>query len=88
MAKILDSTKWPEYPPDPFITGDYIAFKKTGLTGEFQIASYWVTFHASLFRSSIGTTSASQISITATESGNEYQFIVNAGTTKDWTAGK
>ena len=88
MANIFDSTNWPKYPPDPFIAGDYFAFKKTGLTGEFPIASYAVTFNASLFGSSTGTTSASQISITATESGSEYQFTVNAGTTIDWTAGK
>ena len=75
-------------PPDPFIAGDYFAFKKTRLTREFPIASYGVTFNASLFRSNSGTTSASQISITETESGSEYQFTVNAVTTKHWTAGK
>ena len=47
-----------------------------------------MTFNASLFGSSSGTTSASKISITATESGSEYQFTVNAWTTKDWTACK
>ena len=72
MANVFDSTNWPDYPPDPFIAGDYFAFKKTGLTGEFPITSYAVTFNASLFRSSTGTTSASQIVITAAESESEY----------------
>ena len=87
MANIFDSTGWPEYPPDPFIAGDYFAFKKTGLTGEFPIASYAVTFNASLFGSSTGTTSASQISITATESGSEYQITKNGSQTASWTVG-
>ena len=38
MANVFDSTNWPEYPPDPFIAGDYFAFKKTGMTGEFPSA--------------------------------------------------
>ena len=81
MAKVFDYTNWPEYPPDPFIAGDNFAFKKAGLTGEFPIASYAVTFIASLFGSSTGTTSASQIAITATESGSEYQITKNASDT-------
>ena len=72
MSKIFDSTSWPDYPPDPFIAGDHFAFKKTGMTGEFPIASYGLTFTASLFGSSTGTTSASQIAITSAESGSEY----------------
>ena len=38
MANVFDSTNWPDYPPDPFIAGDYFAFKKTGITGEFPSA--------------------------------------------------
>ena len=71
MDDIFDSTNWPEYPPDPFIAGDYFAFKKTGLTGDCQIASYSVTFNASLFGSSTGTTSGSEFAITVAESGSE-----------------
>ena len=87
MANVFDSTNWPEYPPDPFIAGDYFAFKKTGLAGEFPIASYGVIFNASLFGSSTGTTSASQIAITATESGSEYQITKNVSDTASWTVG-
>ena len=87
MANIFDSTNWPKFPPDPFIAGDYFAFKKTGLTGEFPIASYAVTFYAFLFGSSTGTTSASQIAITATESGSEYQITKNGSDTASWTVG-
>ena len=84
MVNIFDSTNWPKYPPDPFIAGDYFAFKKTGLTGEFPIASYAVTFNASLFGSSTGTTSASQIAITSAESGSEYLITKNASDTASW----
>ncbi len=87
MANIFDSTNWPECPPDPFIAGYYFAFKKTGLADEFPIASNGVTFNASLFGLSTGTTSASQIAITAAESGSEYQIIKNASNTASWTVG-
>ena len=46
-----------------------------------------MTFNASLFGSSTGTTSASQIAITATESGSEYRITKNAGDTASWTVG-
>ena len=71
MANIFDSTNWPEYPHDPFIARYYFAFKKTGLAGEFPIASYGVTFNASLFGSSTGATSGSEFAITVAESGSE-----------------
>ena len=80
-------TNWPKYPPAPFIAGDYFAFKKTWLAGEFPIASYGVTFNASLFGSSTGMTSASQIAITATELGSEYQITKNGSDTASWTVG-
>jgi len=85
VFNIFDSTNWPHYPPDPFIAGDYFAFKKTGMTGQFPIASYVVTFNASLFGSSTGTSSATQIVNTATESGSEYQITKNGSDTASWT---
>ena len=87
MAHIFDSTNWPESPPDSFIAGDYFAFKKNGLTGEFPLTSYGVTFNASLFGSSTGTTCESQIAITATESGSEYEITKNGSDTASWTVG-
>jgi len=87
MSNIFDSTEWPTTPPDPFIAGDYFAFKRGDLTSAFPIASYAVTFNASLFGSSTSTTSAAQIPISATESGSEYLFTVNGNSTKDWTTG-
>ena len=86
-ANIFDSTNWPEYPTDQLIVGDYFAFKKTGLADEFPIASNGVTFNASLFGLSTGTTSASQIAITAAELGIEYQITNNASDTASWTVG-
>ena len=87
MSNIFDSTNWKENPPNPFIAGDYFAFKRTDLSTNFPTSSYEVKFNASLFGASTASTSAAQISITATESGSEYQFTVNGNTTKDWTTG-
>ena len=87
MANLFDSTQWPSYPPDPFVAGDYFAFKRTDLSGQYPLASYAVTFNASLFGSSTGTTSASQISLTASESGSENQLSTAASATASWTVG-
>ena len=87
MSNIFDSTQWPCYPPDPFVAGDYFAFKRTDLSGQYPLASYTVTFNANLFGSSTGTTSASQISMTADESGSEYQITTAASATASWTVG-
>ena len=46
-----------------------------------------MTFNASLFGSSTGTTSGSQIAITATESGSQYQITKNGSDTASWTVG-
>ena len=87
MTNLFDSTEWPKYPPETFVAGDYFAFKMDDLSASFPLSSYAVNFHASLYGSSTSTTSASQISIAATESGSEYHIIAQATATASWTVG-
>ena len=87
MSNLFDSTNWPSSPPDPFIAGDYFAFKRTDLSADFPLSSYSVKWSASLFGSSTATTSASQISLDAVESGSEYQLTAGHTATNAWTAG-
>ena len=88
MPNIFDSTEWGSYPPSPFVAGDYFAFKRDDLSASFPLSSYALTFNASLFGLSTGATSSAQISVSASESGSEYQFTVNGNTTKDWSVGE
>ena len=87
MTNIFDSSNWKEYPPTPFVAGDYFAFKRTDLS-DFPTDTYTVYFNASSFGSGTGTTSAAQIAITGTESGNDYHFISIGSTTASWTVGE
>ena len=87
MSNIFDSTNWPKYPPADFCSGDYFAFKRDDLSSDFPLSTYTVNFHASLYGSSTSTTSASQISIAATESVSEYHIIAQATATASWTVG-
>ena len=88
MTNIFDSSNWPSFPPEEFVKGDYFAFKRDDLSAEFPLSSYSVKFHASQFGTSIGTTSANQISLDAVESGSEYQITAGSTATSSWSVGK
>ena len=88
MTNIFDSSNWPAYPPEEFVSGDYFAFKKSGLASEYPLSSYTVKFWASQFGSGTGTTSANQISLNAVESGTEYQITAGSTVTSSWAVGK
>ncbi len=87
MSNIFSATYWPSSPPDPFVAGDYFAFKRGDLTSSYPIEDYSIKWSASLFGSGSASTSANQISLDAVESGSEYQIAAGHTVTKDWTAG-
>ena len=76
------------YPPETFVSGDYFAFKRDDLSVSFPLSSYAIKFCALQFGSGTGTTSASQISLDAVESGSEYQITAGATATNSWAVGK
>ena len=88
MTNIFDPSRWPMYPPQTFVSGDYFAFKRDDLSVSFPLSSYAIKFCASQFGSGTGTTSASQISLDAVESGSEYQITAGATVTNSWAVGK
>ena len=84
MTNIFDPSRWPMCPPETFVSGDYFAFKRDGLSVSFPLSSYAIKFCTSQFGSGTGTTSSSQISLDAVESGSEYQITAGATTTSSW----
>ena len=76
------------YPPKTFVSGEYFAFKRGDLSALFPLTSYAVKFCVSQFGSGTGTTSASQISLDAVESGSEYQITAGSTATSSWAVVK
>jgi len=88
MTNIFDPSRWPMCPPETFVSGDYFAFKRDDLSVSFPLSSYAIKFCTSQFGSGTGTTSSSQISLDAVESGSEYQITAGATTTSSWAVWK
>ena len=44
MSNIFDSNEWPDFPPAPFISGDYFAFKRDDLSPSLHLSSYAIHF--------------------------------------------
>lgn len=82
MANQFDSTEYPETEPTSMVAGDRAAWKRTDLGSDYAPASYSLTYKARL--ESSGST---VISITASESGDDYIIEVGASTTAAYTAG-
>lgn len=81
MANLFDSSNYPTTEPTNFIAGDRVAWKRTDLT-DYPTADYSLKYAARL-----EGTGATEIEITATESGNDYIVEVGQVTTAAYTAG-
>lgn len=82
MGNLFDSSNYPETEPAQIIAGDRTTWKRTDLGEDYPPASYALTYTARL--ESSGSTS---ISITASESGDDYIVEVGQATTAAYTAG-
>lgn len=82
MANQFDSSNYPENEPQSLIAGDRVTWKRTDLGSDYPPASYSLSYKARLENS--GTT---VLSITASESGDDYIVEVGATTTAAWTVG-
>lgn len=82
MANQFDSSNYPENEPQTLIAGDRVTWKRTDLGSDYAPASYSLTYKARLENG--GST---VISITASESGDDYIVEVGASTSAAWTVG-
>lgn len=82
MGNLFDTANYPTAEPAELIAGDRWAWKRTDLGGDYAPASYALTYSARL-----EATGATEITITASESGNDYIVEVAAATTAAYTVG-
>ena len=82
MTNLFDTTEYPEVEPTELIVGDTWRWKRTDLGSDYPPASYGLKYSLRL-----QGTGATEIEITASESGDEYQVTVAAATTANYTAG-
>ncbi len=82
MANLFDSSNYPETEPLEFIAGDRITWKRTDLGTDYAPASYSLKYSARLENSG-----ATEIEITASESGTDYIVEVGQSTSVGFKAG-
>ena len=82
MANLFDSSNYPETEPAQFTAGDRITWKRTDLGADYAPASYALKYSARLENSG-----ATEIEITASESGSDYIVEVGQSTSASYKAG-
>ncbi len=82
MANLFESTNYPETEPLNITAGDRTTWKRTDLGTDYPPASYSLTYSARLENSGVN-----EISITASESGDDYIIEVGQSTSADYVAG-
>ena len=82
MANLFDSSNYPETEPLEFIAGDRITWKRTDLGTDYAPASYSLKYSARLENSG-----ATEIEITASESGTDYIVEIGQSTSVGYKAG-
>ena len=81
MSNAFDSTNYPSLVPSILQKGDYWAWKRDDLASDYPLASYSLKYKFYL----IDGTTASNFTLTATESNDEY--IISTSSTTSQTAG-
>ncbi len=82
MANLFDSSNYPETEPAQITAGDRITWKRTDLGTDYAPASYSLKYAARLEKSG-----ATEIEITASESGSDYIVEVGQSTSASFKAG-
>lgn len=83
MSNLFDSANYPEKEPTELVVGDRWLWKRTDLGSDYPPASYSLKYSLRL-----EGTGATEIEITANESGSDYLVEVAAVTTAGYTAGR
>lgn len=81
MANLFDSINYPSDEPLEFVAGDFVAWKRTDLGADYPPALYALTY--ALHHEASG---GSPITLTASESGNDYIIEIAATVTAAYTA--
>ena len=81
MANKFDSTNYPTQVPSELQLGDFWAWKRDDLASDYPVADYSLSYEFNL----IDGSTASNFTLTATESGDEY--IISTSSTTSYTVG-
>jgi len=81
LSNAFDSTNYPSKVPELLQKGDFWAWKRTDLASDYPLASYGLKYKFYL----IDGSTASNFTLTATESNDEY--IISTSSTTSQTAG-
>lgn len=81
MANKFESSNYSTKEPDTLQLGDFWAWKKTDLSTDYPVASYSLSYEFNL----IDGSTASNFTLTATESGDDY--IIEVSNTTSYTKG-
>ncbi len=82
MANLFDSANYPTTEPGVIVAGDRLTFKRSDLNSDYPVADYSLKYAARLENAG-----ATEIEITASESGSDYVVEVPATTTASYAAG-
>jgi hypothetical protein len=83
MGNAFDSANYPSREPTELVIGDRWAWKRTDLGADYPPASYALSYSMRL-----EGTGATEIGISASESGSDYLVEVASATTAAYTAGR
>ncbi len=82
MANLFDSANAPDGVPDEVFIGDFIQFKITEFSGDYDNSTHTMRLIAR-----ISTGANTEISLTASASDNDYLFSVASSASASFTAG-
>jgi len=82
MSNLFDNTNYPTTEPETLVTGDRWVWKRTDLGSDYAVGTYTLTYSCR----HEGST-ATEIEITASESGSDYIVEVASATTAGYTVG-
>lgn len=82
MSNLFDRSNYPRIEPDKVTVGEYVRWRKDDLSSDYDPDSYSLRYDLRL-----QSTTATEINITATESGGVYYIEVPSATTASWTKG-
>ena len=83
MANLFDTSSFTTTEPLSFTAGDRVAWTRVDIGGDYPPASYSLSYTAR--KEGAGTVS---ITATASASGSNYQIIIPASTTANYSAGR
>ena len=82
MGNLFDSANAPTGVPTEIVVGDFIQFKITQFSTDYSNSLFTMRFVAR-----ISTGGATEVSVAATASGDDYLFVVPSATSANYTVG-